>query len=75
MEEQITQWSNEKVQKDKQRSTKHTQNTKDRVTRILLKIGGELRCYGRVGSFCSTNKNTDNLNITAVITEPTYQNN
>ena len=32
-EEKITQWSNEKVQKDKQRSTKHTYKTKDRVTR------------------------------------------
>ena len=31
-EEQTTQWSKEKVQKDKQRSTKHTYKTKDRVT-------------------------------------------
>ena len=31
-EEQITQWPKDKVQKDKQRSTKHTQKTKDRVT-------------------------------------------
>ena len=29
----------EKVQKDKQRSTKHTYKTKDRVTRTPLKIG------------------------------------
>ena len=36
-EEQTTQWSNEKVQKDKQRSTKHTYKTKDRVTRTRLK--------------------------------------
>jgi hypothetical protein len=43
MEEQITQWSNEKVQKDKQRSTKHTHKTKDRVTRTPLKTEGELR--------------------------------
>ena len=28
---------NEKVQKDKQRSTKHTHTTKDRVTRTPLK--------------------------------------
>ena len=27
-----TQWPKEKVQKDKQRSTKHTYKTKDRVT-------------------------------------------
>ena len=33
----------EKVQKDKQRSTKHTDTTKDRVTRTPLKTGGELR--------------------------------
>jgi len=41
-----------KVQKDKQRSTKHTHKTKDRVTRTPLIIGGELRCSGRVGSSC-----------------------
>ena len=29
-----------KVQKDKQRSTKHTHKTKDRVTRTPLKCGG-----------------------------------
>jgi hypothetical protein len=40
----------EKVQKDKQRSTKHTHNTEDRVTRTPLKTGGELRCSGRVCS-------------------------
>jgi hypothetical protein len=28
-EERTTQWPNEKVQKDKQRSTKHTHKTKD----------------------------------------------
>ena len=47
----------EKVQKDKQRSTKHTHKTKDRVTRTPLKTGGELGCFGRVGSSCSTNGN------------------
>jgi hypothetical protein len=39
-EEETTQWSKEKVQKDKQRSTKHTHKTKDRVTRTPLKTGG-----------------------------------
>jgi hypothetical protein len=39
---QTTQWSKEKVQKDKQRSTKHTYKTQDRVTRTPLKTGGEL---------------------------------
>jgi len=42
-EEQTTQWPKEKVQKDKQRSSKHTHKTKDRVTRTPLKTGGELR--------------------------------
>jgi hypothetical protein len=36
-EEQITQWPKEKAQKDKQRSTKHTYKTKDRVTRTPRK--------------------------------------
>jgi hypothetical protein len=40
-EEQTTQWTKEKVQKDKQQSTKHTYKTKDRVTRTPLKTGGE----------------------------------
>ena len=53
-EEQTTQWPREKVQKDKQRSTKHTYKTKDRVAQIPLKTGGELMCSGRVGSSCST---------------------
>jgi hypothetical protein len=52
-EEQTTQWPKEKVQKDKQRSTKHTHKTKDRATRTPLKTGGELRCSGRVSSSCS----------------------
>ena len=38
-EEQTTQWSKEKVQKDKQRSTKHTYKTKDRVTQTPLRDG------------------------------------
>ena len=53
-EEQTTQWPNEKVQKDKQRSTKYTHKAKDRVTRTPLKPGGELRCSGGVGSSYST---------------------
>ena len=53
-EEQTTQWPKEKGQKDKQRSTKHTYKTKDRVTRTPLKTGGELRSSGRVRSSCST---------------------
>jgi hypothetical protein len=38
-EEQTTQWPKEKLQKDKQRFTKHTYKTKDQVTRTPLKPG------------------------------------
>ena len=53
-EEETTQWSEVKVQKGKQRSTKDTYKTIDRVTRTPLKTGGELRCSGSVSSSCST---------------------
>jgi hypothetical protein len=53
-ENQTTQWSKEKVQKNKQRSTKHTHTTKDRVTRTPLQTGGKFRCSGRVSSSYST---------------------
>ena len=43
-----------KMQKDNQRSTKHTHKTKDRVARTPLNTGGEHRCSGRVGNSCST---------------------
>jgi hypothetical protein len=36
---QTTQWPREKGQKDKQRNTKHTHKTKDRVTKPPLKPG------------------------------------
>jgi hypothetical protein len=35
----------------------YTYKTKDQVTRTPLKIGGELRCSGRVISSCSTSGN------------------
>ena len=38
-----------KEQKDKQRSRKHTDKTKDLVTRTRLKTGGELWCTGKIG--------------------------
>jgi len=38
-EEQTKQWPKVKVQKDKQRSTKHTHKNKVRVTRTTLKTG------------------------------------
>ena len=37
---QTTQWPKEKGQKDKQRSTKHTHKTKERITRNPLKNWG-----------------------------------
>ena len=40
--EEKAQWPKEKVQKDKQRSTKHTYKTKDRVTQTPLKTRSEL---------------------------------
>jgi hypothetical protein len=53
-EEQTIHWHKEKVQKDKQRSTKHRHTAKDRVTRTSLKTEAEIRCFGRVFRFCST---------------------
>ena len=38
-EEQTTQWAKEKIQKDKQRSTKHTYKTKGRVTQLFRRHG------------------------------------
>jgi len=52
----------EKVQKDKQRSTKHTHKIKDRMTQTPLKTGGELMCQGRVSNSCSTS-GTRRLNL------------
>jgi hypothetical protein len=63
-EEQTTQWPKEKGQKDKQRSTKHTYKTKDRVTRTPLKTGSEFRCSERVSSSCSTS-DTGHVNLVA----------
>jgi hypothetical protein len=52
----------ENVQKDKQRSTKHTCKTTDRVTRTPLITGGQLMCSERVSSSCSTS-GTRRVNI------------
>jgi hypothetical protein len=43
-EEQTTPWPKENVQKDKQRSAKHTYKTKVQVSRTPLKTGVELSC-------------------------------
>jgi hypothetical protein len=61
-EKKTTQWPKEKVQKDKQWSSKYTHKTKDQVTRTPLKIGGELRYSGRASSSCSTS-GTRRVNI------------
>jgi hypothetical protein len=61
-EKQTTQWPKEKVQKYKQRSTKHTYKTKVRVTRTPLKTRGELRCSGRVSRSCTTS-DTSRVNL------------
>jgi hypothetical protein len=61
-EEQTTQWPNGNVQKDEQRSKKHTHKTKDRVTRTPLKTGDELSCFRRVSSSCS-NSGTRRINL------------
>jgi hypothetical protein len=59
-----------KSTKDKKRSTKHTYKTKDRVTRPpppqkkIKQPGDELRCSGRVSSFCSTS-DTRRVNLVA----------
>jgi len=41
---------NGQKKKYKQRSTKHTHQTKDRVAQTSLKTGGDLKCSGRVSS-------------------------
>ena len=56
---------NQKGQKDKQRSTKHTYKTKDRVTRTSLKGGGELMRSGR-GNYLFCGK-------VSFLTAPHYQ--
>ena len=57
---------NGQKKKDKQRSTKHTYKTKDRVTRNPLKTWDELRYFGRVSSSCSTS-DTRRVNL---VTKP-----
>jgi hypothetical protein len=53
--EQITQWPEEKEQKDNDQQN-NTHKTEDRVTRTPLKTGSELMCSGMVSSSCSTNE-------------------
>ena len=60
----------EKVQKDKQLSTKHTRKAQDRVPRTPLKTHGEIRWSGRVSSSCST-RDTRRVNL---VINPSNQN-
>ena len=55
---------NDQKKKDKQRSTRHTLKTKDRVTRTDLQIKDALRCSGMVSSSCSTS-GTRRVNLVA----------
>jgi hypothetical protein len=66
--QKTTQWPKEKGQKNKQRFTKHTHKTKDRVTRTPLKIGVELKWSRRTSSSCSTS-GTCRVNL---VTSPLY---
>jgi hypothetical protein len=52
IEEQKTQWPNEKLQTDKQRFTKHTYKTKDRVIIVLCQ---NLRKTTNLDRKCSKN--------------------
>ena len=61
-EEQTTQWPKDKVQKDKQRSTKHTHKIKYRVIGTPLNPGDERSCSRRVRSSSSTS-GTHRVNI------------
>jgi hypothetical protein len=61
-EEETTQLPKENEQRDKQRSTKQTYKTKDRVTLNPLKPASEIRCSGRISSSCS-NSDTRCVNL------------
>jgi hypothetical protein len=49
--------------KDKQRSTKHTYKTKDRVTRTPLNNGGKLLCSGRVSTSYRTSQEYEGVDL------------
>ena len=61
-----------KEQNDKQRSIKHTHKPKDRLTRIPLRPGGELRCSGRVAvpAMLKEEKLCSNIHIPQCNVEP-----
>ena len=53
-EEQNIQWPKTKVQKDEQRSTRHTHKTKDHVTRTTLNTGRDCSQNCTVVSYTNT---------------------
>jgi hypothetical protein len=59
---------NGQKKKDKQRSTNHTDKTKDQVTQTPLKTGGEHWCSWKVNSFCSTS----GTRRVSLVTNPVY---
>jgi len=52
-----------KDKRKKQRSTKHTHKTKDRVTRTPLKASGELRCWSEAVVFVCKMQALWNINL------------
>ena len=79
-EEPTTQWPKEKeVQKDKNRQTKHTYKTKDRVTRTPLKTGvnsgapeGQAVKRGEIDTYNTQIHNSSPSWLVTVVTESTY---
>ena len=54
LEEQTTYWPQKKDKRTNNDLQSIAHRIKDRVTRTKLEIAGELRCYGRVASSCSS---------------------
>ena len=74
IEEQTTKWSKENKQNDKQRSTRHTHKTKDRVTRTPLNTGGEPTCSeDSIKETTALNVWTMQLLLTASCNEISYE--
>jgi galactokinase len=60
---QTTQWSKEKVQNDKQRSTKHAYKAKDQVKRTPLKTVGEILISSSSSYLLQYNMNCKNAHF------------
>jgi hypothetical protein len=72
-EEQTTQWPREKLQKDKQRSTKHTHKAKDRVTRPQLTPQMDVHFALKYGKQFILTQLTINRHRTKIKKTPTAQ--